>query len=72
MQIKCVKSDMLSTGIEPLQSVLNKSDVVELNNEHYTSISFHISFMLIYILLIKCILIIHNTLLHSALLLGMG
>jgi len=61
---------MLSTGIEPLQSALNKSDVVELHNEHYTSISFHTNFMLTDILLIKCILIIHNTLLHIALLWG--
>ena len=63
---------MLSTGIEPLQSALNKSDVVELHNEHYTSISFHTNFMLIYILLIECILIIHNTLLHLTLLWAEG
>jgi len=61
---------MLSTGIKPFQSALNKSDVVELHNEHYTSISFHTNFMLTYTLLIECLLIIHNTLLHLALLWG--
>jgi hypothetical protein len=37
---------MLTTGIESLQSALNKSDVAGFHIEHNNSISFHTDFML--------------------------
>src|ERR1700735_5604173 len=45
--------------------------LAELHNEHYTFMSFNKKLMLTYILLIECILIVHSTLLHLALLWGL-
>jgi hypothetical protein len=54
---------MLSTNIEILKSSLSKYEVAELHIEHYTSISFHVIFILTCPLLIIYIyiLIIYGT-----------
>ena len=51
---------MLSTNIEILKSSLSKYEVAELHIEHYTSISFHVIFILTCALLIN-IYIIYGT-----------
>ena len=48
---------MLSTNIEILKSSLSKYEVAELHIEYYTSISFHVIFILTCALLIKNIYI---------------